>query len=219
MNRLLIYGLSLAIVLFSFFACTKEYSQENNQLPGISNNGTGGCKSCTHIPWCDQSYYAYVDSTSLGVDTTEYYYEFLGDTTINGLVFTKTNDGAGYTVYHNCQNNTTTILSPDFGNTLFAHTLLNAKLLVGNVWIDSFPGNPFYNKTKYKILSKSTTRTVRGNLFVDVIRVQEDDFLDSTLLTSSNVFYARGIGEIEKITVDTSGQQLLHRVILEHQIP
>lgn len=219
MNRVLIYILCPVIVLFSFFACTKEVSQENNQLPGIANNSTGGCKSCSHIPWCDQSYYSYVDSTNSGVDTIAYNYQFLGDTTINGLVFTKTNDGTGYTVYHNCQNNITTVLSPDFGNTLFTHTLLNAKLLVGNVWVDSFPGNPFYNKTKYKIISKSTTRTVRGNLFVDVIRVQEDNFLDSTQLTSSNVFYARGIGEIEKITVDTSGQQVLHRVINGYQIP
>ncbi len=219
MNRLSKYILGTITLLIVVFSCTKEKSQENNQLPGVANNPTGDCKSCAFYPWCDESTYTYVDTTASGITTTDYNYLFLSDTTINGVDYKVTDNGAGEIVYHNCTNNVTSFLTYDFGNNLVLHTTLKESLPVGGNWLDYFPGNPIANSTQYKINNKSITRNVNGNLFVDVTLVQERSFLDTVLVTNSNVYYARGVGEIERVVKDISGQQISHRILTSYHIP
>ena len=219
MNRLFKYLLGISTVLILIFSCTKEKSQENNQLPGVLNNQTGDCKSCTFYPWCDESTYTYVDTTALGTTTTDYNYLFLSDTTINGVDYKVTDNGAGEIVYHNCTDNNTTFLTYDFGSDLVFHTALKESLPVGGNWLDYFPGNPIANSTQYKITNKSITRNVNGNLFVDVTVVQERSFLDTVLVTNTNVYYARGVGEVERIVKDSAGVQLSHRILTNYRVP
>ena len=141
------------------------------------------------------------------------------DTTIDNLVYTSTLTSLGDTVLHNCSNNVTSLLIPGFDNNLTNHTLLKASLSTGATWQDDYPNDPTINSVQYKIISKSSSRKVNGTQFIDVIVVQERNFLDTTFLASSTVYYARGVGEIEKITKSAAGVQLYHRTIQQYDIP
>jgi len=211
--------LNLLFVCFVIASCNKEVSQETGQLPGVPYNSTEVCKSCNFYPWCSESSYTYIDSTGLSVDTVNYYYQPLMDTTIDNLVYTSTLTSFGDTVLHNCTNNVTSLLIPGFDNNLTNHTLLKASLSIGATWQDDYPNDPTINSVQYKIISKSSSRKVNGTQFIDVIVVQERNFLDTTFLASSTVYYARGVGEIEKITKSAAGVQLYHRSIQQYDIP
>jgi hypothetical protein len=88
--------------------------------------------------------------------------------------------------------------------------------LVGYWKKDQFVGLYEY---PYKIISKSSSRKVNGTQFIDVIVVQERSFLDTSFLSTATVYYARGVGEIEKITKSAAGVQLYHRTIQQYDIP
>src|SRR5215203_3934065 len=83
----------LVFLLFLFLcviACQKEInfgdgSSSNNNNPASSVRCTG----CSYLPVCDSTKLTYIDSTAMGLDTTENILLILGDTTISGKKFTR----------------------------------------------------------------------------------------------------------------------------------
>ena len=75
-------------------SCEKETSTQNGVLP---INDTAACKSCIYQPWCDGSVFVYVDSTNDGNNVTvsnkTETLHILGDTLINGVLYSKYTHG------------------------------------------------------------------------------------------------------------------------------
>jgi len=219
MSKIVNVFLYLLLVIVFVISCTKDVSQETGQLPGIPNSSSVSCKSCNFYPWCQESSYTYIDSTSFGKDTLNYYYQFLYDTTINGVIYTSTLLNFQDTVFHNCDNYITTLLIPSAPHFLENHTILKSALSTGATWENTFPANQVINNIQYKILTKSTTRKVAATNFIDVMSVQENAFFDTSLITSSTVYYARGVGEIERITKSKTAESLARKYITSYNIP
>ena len=229
--------LCILFVSLLFVSCDKDSSEENGLLPGSGNNGGGGnnnpavCKSCSYMPWCDGSTYTYIDTASTGTTTVSNTLDVLADTTIAGVVYSKSDtDGSGEYVYHNCTNGNSTIIKYDViaGTTTvgeFKTTALKAIDPIGTTWTDSYNYNGAMIDYNYTIISKSVPRTVLGVNYPDVIKVHLVvssimPIIGTVVAAENDYYYARNVGLIESIEYDgASGAMLLHRVLQSYQIP
>lgn len=223
MTRFLKPALLVFIFGALFASCEKEFSTENGITPG--GNVGSGCKSCSYIPWCNGSTYTYIDTAFGGAATTvNSSLNIVGDTVINGLVYSKTVVD-GETSYHNCNNGVTTIGQND-GTGLALATFLKENLAVGATWTDLIPIGGGANQTDaYKIISKGGSRTVLGVTYNDVIHVQlissiEVPFIGNLETGKEENYYANNIGLIDSyITESITGTLVLHRVLQSYNIP
>ena len=226
-------------VFFSLFlmSCDKESSVENGLLPGSANNNGGGnnnpavCKSCSYLPWCNGSVYNYQNISSTGTTTETNTFNILADTTIAGVVYSKTDiDGSGDYVYHNCTNGNSTMIIYNVlpGTTTlseFKTTALKANDPVGTTWTDTYNYNGSNIDYNYTIIAKSVPRTVLGVNYPDVIKVHviistTVPVVGTVVASESDEYYARNVGLIESIEYDgATGAMLEHRSLQSYQIP
>ncbi len=213
-------------------SCEKETSTQNGVLP---INDTAACKSCIYQPWCDGSVFVYVDSTNDGNNVTvsnkTETLHILGDTLINGVLYSKSTNGQNDIFYHNCTNGVTTLIeyvnTGSSGSALvpIKYTLLKSNEPVGAVWNDVNPGNGIDNLYEYKIIAKSANRTVLGIIYSDVIQVHQkisinDSVLGVVIFSESDLYFAKGIGLIDKNIIDgTVNQNVYHRVLQSYILP
>lgn len=211
-----------------FSACEKEYSTENGNDPGTGV--IGGCKSCTYQPWCDGSTYTYIDTSGGTASTRNGNIDIIGDTTIDGRVYSVTLTN-GNRSYHNCTNGVTTVIAyesttPGAPPEKLVNTFLQENAAVGATWSDVNPTGTGQNIIfEYEIISKGGSRTVLGVTYNDVIHVKQISSIEVPifgLLETSNAdyYYARDIGLIESEIFDSLiGSQLLHSVLQSYNIP
>ncbi len=215
-------------------SCEKETSVENGFTPAPGNNNGGNtndvCKSCAYVPWCDSTSYTFIDTTSTGAATSTSSLSLLSDTTIAGVVYTKSLIDGGYT-YHNCTNGVSTVITYNAtttgGSTVteFKTTLLKENDPVGSTWTDVYNNNGTNVDYKYTIMAKSINRTVLGVNYADVIQVHLTvsttvPILGTVVASEGDNYYARGIGMIESSSYNgTTGLLQQHRVLQAYHIP
>lgn len=204
----------LFAVVFSavLYSCTKPFSSETIVPP----TDYGICKDCKFIPWCEGSEYTYADSATGEVNILNY--QILGDTTIDGADYQITLLADNDTVYHNCSFNVTKI-GYNSGLGMTFETLLKADAAVGETWTDTMPNNPSHNSVYYTLSKRLLNRTVGGRLFIDVIMVKEDYRFDGTSVGSADVYYAKGIGMIDRVAKDPAGTVQERTILEDYLIP
>ena len=231
------------VVCLAVTACQKEISFEtpgaNNASGGSNGGSTGGgsstadCKACVYMPVCNGSYYTYFDtlytSASLVTDT----FRFVKDTTIDSKTFTAIYSPlTGSVSYYNCTDGATRLVAYNVGtaggSTVKAAdiTFLKANLSVGATWQDKLT-NPIGQEVTYKskIIEKGITRTLNGQTFTDVIHTTQETGVEVTgfgftAVTTSDYYFAKGVGLIETIAKEnTGGSVYQHRVIKSYYIP
>lgn len=205
---------SLFTLLFvaALFSCTKPFSSETVVPP----TDYGNCKDCKFNPWCEGSEYTYTDSSTGEINILNY--QIIGDTTIEGADYQITLLADNDTVYHNCSFNVTKIAyNNGFGIT--NETLLKADAAIGETWTENVSNNPSYNTIQYTLFNRLLNKTVAGELFIDVIVVKEDYRFDGTSIGSADVYYAKGVGMIERIQKDPSGTVQEHTTLEDYIIP
>ena len=225
----------LILLSLFLFSCEKETSEENGLLPGSGGNAGGGgnnnavCKSCSYIPWCSGSTYTYVDTSSTGASTSSSSLTILSDTTIAGVVYSKTSAG-GNISYHNCSNGVTTLIAYNASST-GGTTLNEAKTIMlkaneplGTNWTSTINNNGTNLDYKFSIIAKSVPRTVLGVNYPDVIHVHlivstTVPVIGTVVGAEGDYYYARNVGLIENISYDGNGTMTLHRVLQSYQIP
>jgi len=168
------------------------------------------------MPWCEGSEYTYTDSATGEITTNTY--QIIGDTTIDGSDYQITLLADNDTVYHNCSFNVTKIgyYNP-MGMTF--ETILKADAAIGETWTDTMPNNPSHNSVYYKLSNRLLNRTVGGKLFIDVIVVKEDYRFNGTSVGSADVYYAKGVGMIDRIAKDPAGTVQERTILEDYLIP
>lgn len=233
MKTKLVYLFIVASLLFS---CKKELSFENSTA---GNGGTGGggtntaCKDCIYVPSCDGSWYDYdlegFGGTQSVTDTTKY----IKDTVISGVTFRKIYyPVADNYVYISCTNGETRFITYDAtslgGATtdIINYVVLKANGAINTTWVDNITltsGLTYVYKSTLK--EKNISRTVNGKTFSDVMHVVTDvgtnvPGIGFTVLTTSDYFYAKGVGMIEFTATDpTSGMVLSSQKIKSYFVP
>ncbi len=208
------YSNFLFVVIFAvvLFSCTKPFSSETAVPP----TDYGNCKDCKFNPWCEGSEYTYTDSATGEINILNY--QIIGDTTIDGVDYQVTLLADNDTVYHNCSFNVTKIAyNNGLGMTL--ETILKADAAIGETWTDTMPNNPSYNSVYYTLSNRLLNRTVGAKLFIDVIEVKEDYRFDGTSVGSANVYYAKGVGMIDRIAKDPAGTVQERTILEDYLIP
>lgn len=227
---------TLSTCLFAFMlilgvvSCQKEIDDPLSAVPNNNNNSNnnGDCKTCNiYYPYCDSSTYTYVDTMPGSVQTSTQTLQFIGDTLVDGKLFSKVQGRPTDPIsYHNCAGGVTTVFGiPPSGNRV-TQTILKSNEPVGATWIDVVTnGGQSFDYTS-TIISKSLQKTVLSVPYNDVIQVHvtvSADIAGSTLvMAESDYFYAPNIGLIDSETYNmTSGTPVLqlHRVLQSYFIP
>ena len=204
-----LFAIIIAVVLFS---CSKPFSSETF----VPATDYGICKDCKFNPWCEGSEYTYTDSASGGVNMLNY--QIIGDTTIDGTEYQVTLLADNDTVYHNCSLNTTKIGFYN-GIDMTFQTKLKADAAIGETWTDTLPNFPSYNSIHYTLANRLLNRTVAGRLFIDVIVVKEVYKFDGVSVGSADIYYAKGIGMIDRIAKDPAGTVQERTYLEDYLIP
>lgn len=195
MKRLLLPFLLVTLII----ACQKEISFGDGN--GNTNPpSTVRCTGCSYLPVCDSTMLTYIDSTTIGVDTTKNVLLILGDTTISGKKFTKVSPSSLFSegLLYNCDGGDYRIYQPvpDLGIDIdslvqslglpigtvpipshIQTTILKANANAGASWSDTvfqFTPIPFFSvvaKLDYKLEQKGIQRTVLGKVFTNVTHV------------------------------------------------
>jgi hypothetical protein len=190
------------ISIFIFPACKKEKSTE--AVFTVSH--------CGYAPYSTGSAftYQYINSSNT---SSQYTLNVTGDTTIDGAVYAKLNNG--YTdQYVRCDNGRyylyeEAISVQDYALIPGSRLFLNDNLPKGATWNDTITaivsGMPQKGILQYQIIQKDTTRTVLGKQYKNVIGVRQDAALEmlGTTYPIGNIatyYYAENIGYIETVS-------------------
>jgi hypothetical protein len=232
--------LFIAVPSLVFSSCQKELNFDNSGVSGGGSTGgtTGGgsstnCKACVYVPVCNGAYYTFYDTLSSGTNIIADTFRVIKDTTIAGKTFAKIFSPLTKAYnYYNCTDGATRVIGYNKntagGNTLTVVdiTLIKANLPVGATWQDNIT-NPLGQQVVYnsKIVAKSISRTINGQVFPDVIHVYTETGIDLpllgfTVLGSTDYYFARGVGLVEAVIEDpNSGTVIQHRAIKNYFIP
>ncbi len=218
---MLFFGIALA-------SCKKDPVSENATLYKPNTNKVFNSESNTksYFPFRDKSIYSYVDTTKDGsIIINKSTIAILGDTTIDGKIFSKASTGASKVItYNNNSDGITTFVSYK-GDDKITTTVLKANEPVGTVWKDAFMNNGIPTTYEWKIVAKGIEKIVLGVNYTDVIQVHLTGTADvpvrgKVTFANSDYFYAPNIGLIENISNNpATGVTDLHRVLQKHLIP
>ncbi len=237
MRKIVLYvSLILTVSIFAA-SCGKEtsdtllsFNAEDVELNGNTYNL--GCLECDLFTWCDNSQYTYV-SYILGAvqPAITYKYKNVSRRTVGGFEFTGTLVKPGDTVYHNCQNNVTRILSK---NKVDIFKIVNGDGIEGETWSDTYSnGDSVIN---YKIVNVDAPIAVLGKTYSSNVIVQEKKYFtngsslpsDWTFIEENENVYARdrissvrigGVGLIQKTTRNTLGQIVFQNLLKSYILP
>lgn len=206
------------LIVFSFLSlfvvsCDKETSAPNiENTDVIENNGNAfneGCLECDLFTWCDDAQFTFA-ATGLPAYTLKY--KNVSRIIVGGLTFTGTLVQTRDTVYHNCQNNITRILT---ANRQIRQ--ITGSGVVGETWTDNFGDSVFVCKTT-GIDNPVTVLTKTFNSTVTVLEQKyytngSPNIADWDLITETENVYARdrigsriaGVGLIKKSIRDIAG--------------
>lgn len=204
-------------------SCDKDYSVENG-FPIDYGDTSLLCKSCIYLPWCDSSVYHYIDSSVGSTANKTITLRTSADTIISGITYSASTLNANR-VYYRCANGTSTTLQYNNAGVALINIPLQANQPTGFTWQCIQPGSGTNNIYDYKIVAKSINRQVLGREFTDVIWVHQQlsanfPLFGNVVVSETDLYYAKGIGLIESITIDNStGNVALHRVLQQYDVP
>ncbi len=211
--------LLLCIVLAS---CKKDLVNENTVLPQSPGNkvADNANKLNSYYPFRDKSIISYIDSTIDGKAViSKSSLSILGDTTMDGNIYSKSSAGGSETItYHNYNNGVTTLVSFK-GDDKITTTFLKANEPVGTVWKDEFLNAGVPTTYEWKMMAKGINRTVQGIVYTDVIQVHLLGYATLPVqgkvkFADSDYYYAPNIGLIENISNNpATGKTELHRIL------
>jgi hypothetical protein len=231
------YLILTAIIIFT--SCQKDLTFDNSGVPKTgtgTGTGTGSnsdCKACSYLPMCNGAWYTYNDTLGGTASSTTDTLLVIKDTTIDSKTFAKIYSPVSKTnIYYNCTNGASRLIaynSTTFGGsniTVADITILKANLPLGGTWKDQLT-NPTGQQVTYadSIVEKSISRTVNGKTYNDVIHVYVETGIDVPVLgflvvTITDYYFAKGVGQIEAIISDaTSGVIFEHRALKSYFIP
>lgn len=232
---LLVFGTLTALLV----SCGKEtsdtlisFNPEDVELNG--NPFNTGCLDCDLFTWCDNTQLSYSKSYAGNPSYIENYkYKNVAKKTVGGFVFTGTLlKVGGDTVFHNCQNNVTRILSSE-GTDIFKK--VNGNASVGDAWTDFFGGGD--SAITYQVTFVDNQITVGGRTYNSNITVQEKKYFtngssgnpaDWVLVDQTENVYARdritasriaGIGLIKSTVKSSNGDLLFQSSLRSFIIP
>ena len=101
-----------AFLFFSIIACQKEINFGDGS--NTTNPSSVRCIGCSYLPVCDSTKLTYIDSSAVGVDTTENILVILGDTTIGGRKFNRITPSSIFPqgLLYNCEGGDYRIYQP-----------------------------------------------------------------------------------------------------------
>ena len=214
--------LSVLLLGIAFVSCKKDLLNENSVLQNAAGNKVADHpnKLNSYYPFRDKSITNYLDSTIDGkLATSKSTLLILGDTTMDGNVYSKVStDGSGSVTYINDNNGVTTLISFK-GDDKITATFLKENEPVGAVWKDEFLNAGVPSTYEWKMMAKGINRTVQGVLYKDVIQVHLLGYATlpvqgKVIFANSEYYYAPDIGLIENIAVNPkTGKTELHRVL------
>ena len=215
MRRLNSYLIVFALLSLIAVSCGKETSDAliSFNQDEVVNNGNAfneGCLDCDLFTWCDNAQFTFA---ATGLPTYTLKYKNVSRITVGGLTFTGTLVQTRDTVYHNCQNNITRILTEDR-----QIRQITGSGVVGETWTDNLGDSVFVCKTT----AVDEPVTVLTKTFNSTIIVLEKKYFtngsanpaDWELMTETENVYARdrigssrieGIGLVRKSIRDIAG--------------
>lgn len=211
-----------------FASCKKDLVNDNVSLskPAVNKVFDSASNTYSYYPFRNKSILSYVDTTKDGSTViSKSTIAILGDTTIDGKIFSKASTGASKSIaYYNNKDGVTTFVSFK-GEDKITTTVLKANEPVGTVWKDAFMIDAIPTTYEWKIVAKGIERIVLGVRYTDVIQVHLAGTADmpvqgKVVFANSEYFYAPNIGLIENISNNpATGNTDLHRVLQKHLIP
>ena len=197
-------------------SCGKETSDVLISFdPGdVVDNGNAfneGCLDCDLFTWCDNSQYTYAPT---GLPSFTLKYKNVSRVTVGAYTFTGTLVQTHDTVYHNCTNNITRILTPDR-----QIRQITGSGVVGETWTDNLGDTVVVSSTT----SIDVPVTILGTkTYFSTVTVLEKKYYtngssnqtDWDLITETENVYARdlvgssriaGVGLIKRSVRDIAG--------------
>lgn len=237
MRKFASYLIIFSIVGILALSCGKETSEtlisfnpEDVELNGNAYNL--GCLECDLFTWCDNSQFTYVPFV-MGVAQTAvtYKYKNVSRRNVGGYEFIGTLIKPGDTVYHNCQNNVTRILTKSRTEIL---KIVNGDGVEGETWTDSYSGGDTI--VTYKITGVDAPVTVFAKTYSSNVTVLEKKYFsngsaiptDWTLVEENENIYARdrissvrvgGIGLLQKTTKNSAGTTIYQQMLKSYVLP
>jgi hypothetical protein len=215
MRRLTSYLSVFVFISVLFISCGKETSEVliSFDPQDVVDNGNAfneGCLDCELFTWCDNSQYTYAPT---GLPSFTLKYKNVSRITVGGIEFTGTLVQTRDTVYHNCQNNITRILT---ANRQIRQ--ITGSGVVGETWTENFGDSVFVSTTT----AVDVPVTVLTKTFNSTVTVIENKYntngstnpTDWELITKTENVYARdrigavriaGVGLIKRVVTDVVG--------------
>ena len=237
MRKGIVYVIFFIFASALFLSCGKETSEAliSFNPDDVENNGNTynqGCLECDLFTWCDNSQYIYVPNV-MGTGQPQYTHKYknVSRKRVGTFEFTGTVVKTGDTIFHNCQNNVTRILTKD-GNDILKK--VNGDGIEGETWTDTYSnGDTVVN---YKITGIDLATTVFGKTFNSTVTVQEKKFFtdgssntaDWILVTQTDNVYARdrisaarisGVGLIQQTVKNPAGNTIFQLFLKSYTLP
>jgi hypothetical protein len=225
-----------------FTSCQKDFSEEYGTISQSINTataaslGSNNCKASAYFPICSGSEYHYTDTRgrlSLGSSVgapIDYTLTYLGDTTIDRLIYQKIKGTGNQVSFYNNGNGALTQLILNRNSLTnaavpyYKFTIVKSNEPVGATWRDVIllPNDPS-EIHDYTIIAKGLTRTVFGITYNDVIQIREN--ISSANYGTApylyiNQYMAKGVGLIESVSSnDLAGTSIMvHRKLMSATI-
>ena len=237
MRKFASYLAVFSIVSLLIVSCGKETSEtlisfnpEDVELNGNAYNI--GCLECDIFTWCDNSQFTYVPvvmGTAQAAFTLKY--KNVSRRNVGGYEFIGTVVAPGDTVYHNCQNNVTRILTRNRTEIL---KLVNGDGVEGETWTDTYSGGD--TVVTYKITSVDAPVSVFAKTYNSNVTVLEKKYYsngssvptDWTFVEENENIYARdrissvrvgGIGLLQTTKKNSAGNIIYQKMLKSYILP